>query len=130
MIKNITSSDITLAKAYFIILVETAIKRTTISYGDLVAISKQRYSDDAEIAGGIATKAGRRLEVLRKHTDLFDLADISCLAVNAGTQAAGDAYHLKDEVETLRLAVYETHWLHYFTSVNKALDMTRAEYGL
>ena len=128
--KNITSSDITLAKAYFTILVETAIKKTTISYGDLVSLSKERYSDDKEIAGGIATKAGRRLEVLRDHTDLFELADISCLVVNAATQAAGDAYHLKEEVETLRQAVYETHWLHYFTSVNKALDMTSAEYGL
>lgn len=57
--KNITSSDITLAKAYFTILVETAIKKTTISYGDLVSLSKERYSDDKEIAGGIATKAGR-----------------------------------------------------------------------
>lgn len=56
-IKNITSSDITLAKAYFTILVETAIKKTTISYGDLVSLSKERYSDDKEIAGGIATTA-------------------------------------------------------------------------
>ena len=129
-IKNITSSDITLAKAYFTILVETAIKKTTISYGDLVSLSKERYSDDNEIAGGIATTAGRRLEVLRDHTDLFDLADISCLVVNAGTQEAGDAYHLKEDVRLLREEVYQTLWLDHFTSIHKSLDTTRVEYGL
>jgi hypothetical protein len=126
--KNITSSDITLAKAYFTILVETAIKKTTISYGDLVSLSKERYSDDKEIAGGIATTAGRRLEVLRDHTDLFGLADISCLVVNAGTQEAGDAYHLKEKAESLRLAVYETEWLDYYAGILKALDTTKAKW--
>ena len=126
--KNITSSDITLAKAYFTILVETAIKKTTITYGDLVSLSKERYSDDKEIAGGIATKAGRRLEVLRDHTDLFDLADISCLVVNAGTQEAGDAYHLKEKAESLRLAVYETEWLDYYAGILKALDTKKAKW--
>lgn len=126
--KNITSSDITLAKAYFTILVETAIKKTTITYGDLVSLSKERYSDDKEIADGIATKAGRRLEVLRDHTDLFDLADISCLVVNAGTQEAGDAYHLKEKAESLRLAVYETEWLDYYAGILKALDTKKAKW--
>ena len=127
-IKNITSSDITLAKAYLTILVETAIKKTTISYGDLVSLSKERYSDDKEIAGGTATTAGRRLEVLRIHTDLFELADISCLVVNASTQEAGDAYHLKEEVELLRLAVYDTEWLDYYAGILEALDTTKAEW--
>ena len=128
VIRSYTSSDITLAKAYFKILVETAIKRETITYGDLVAESKRRYADDKEIAGGIATTAGRRLEVLRDHTSLFDLADISCLAVSAGTQEAGDAYHLKEQAESLRLAVYETEWLDYYASILKALDTTKAEW--
>ena len=126
--KNITSPDITLAKAYFTILVETAIKKTTTSNGDLVSLSKERYSDDKEIAGGIATTAGRRREVLRDHTDLFDLADISCLVVNAGTQEAGDAYHLKEKAESLRLAVYETEWLDYYAGILKALDTTKAKW--
>ena len=56
-IKNITSSDITLAKAYFTILVETAIKGTIISYGDLVSISKERFSDDKDVLSGTAIKA-------------------------------------------------------------------------
>ena len=129
-IKKITSTDIALAKAYFTILVETAIKRTTISYGDLVAISKERFPSDGEITSGVPAKAGRRLEVLRKHTDLFDLSDISCLAVSASSQEVGDAYHLKKEVKTTRSAVYETHWLNYFVGVNKALDLTYEVYGL
>ena len=108
---------------------ETAIKKSAISYGDLVSLSKERYSDDKEIAGGIATTAGRRLAVLRDHTDLFDLADLSCLVVNAGTEEAGDAYHLKEEVQSLRASVYETNWLDFYTSIHKALDMTRAECG-
>ena len=124
-IKNITPSDITLAKAYFTILVETAIKGTIISYGDLVSISKERFSDDKDVLSGTAIKAGRRLEVLRMHTDIYNLADISCLVVNASSQEVGGSYHLKAEVETLVVAVYKTHWLHYFTRVNHALDMTR-----
>ena len=127
-IKNITSSDITLAKAYFTILVETAIKKTTISYGDLVSLSKDRYSDNKEISGGIATTAGRRLEVLRDHTDMFGLADISCLVVNAGTQEAGDAYHLKEDVRLLREEVYQTLWLDYYAGILEALDTTKAEW--
>ena len=59
------------------------------------------------------------------HTDIYNLADISCLVVNASSQEVGDSYHLKAEVETLVVAVYKTHWLHYFTRVNHALDMTR-----
>ena len=127
-IKNYTPSDITLAKAYFKILVETAIKRETITYGDLVTESKRRYPDDKEIAGDLARHAGRRLEVLRDHTSLYDLTDISCLAVSAGTQEAGDAYHLKEQAESLRLAAYETEWLDYYSSVISALDTTRAEW--
>ena len=58
---------------------------------------------------------------------MFDLRDISCLVVNAGTQEAGDSYHLKEQVESLRLAVYDTAWLDYYASILKALDTTKAE---
>ena len=126
--KNITSTDIELSKVYFTLLVEVSLRGETISYGELVELSKQRYKKIKDVQKGVAVTVGRRLEVLRQHTDKFKLSDISCLCVSKGSNKSGDAYHLDSEKE--RKKVYKTNWLDYFCQVMSSLEDTRTELRL
>ena len=67
------SSDFTPAEAFFKILVETAIKRETTTYAELVAESEIRRPDDKGIAGLMATTAGCQLKAVMEQANSFDL---------------------------------------------------------
>ena len=120
-IKNITEADIELSKVYFTLLVEVAIRKETISYGDLVELSKKRYKSKT-VQKSLTRTIGRRLEVLRIHTDAFKLPDVSSLCFNVVSNKSGDAYHLDPEKE--RKKVYRTHWLDHYCEVIQLLDTT------
>ena len=123
-IKNITEADIELSKVYFTLLVEVAIRKETISYGDLVELSKKRYKSKT-VQDALTRTIGRRLEVLRIHTDAFKLPDVSSLCFNVSSSKTGDAYHLDPEKE--RKKVYRTHWLNHYCDVMHLLDTTLNE---
>ncbi len=120
-IKNITISDVQFASAYFTLLVEVALRGETIAYSSLVELSKKRFKKNKVVQKGIATTVGRRLNVLRQHTNKLKLADISSLVVSKGKVKPGDAYHLDSEKE--RLKVYETHWLDSYCQIQNSLAL-------
>lgn len=61
------------SRSIFKILVETAIKRETTTYGELVAESEIRRPDDKGIAGLVATTAGCRLKAVMEQANSFEL---------------------------------------------------------
>ena len=126
--KNITNKDIELSKVYFTLLVEVSLRGETISYGELVELSKKRYKKNSIVQKSLTRTIGRRLEVLRLHTDKFKLSDISSLCVSKGSNKSGDSYHLDSEKE--RKKVYKTNWLDYFCQVMNSLENTRTELRL
>ena len=124
-IKNITTKDIELARVYFTLLVEVAIQCKTIEYGSLVQLSKKRYKNNIVVQKSIATTLGRRLNVLRKHTNKLGLADISSLVVGKGTKKSGVSYHLDSMKE--RQKVYKIYWLEHYCQIQNSLEVTRIE---
>ena len=123
-IKNITETDIELSKVYFTLLVEVSIRQEIISYGDLVELSKKRYKSKT-VQKSLTRTTGRRLEVLREHTDTLKLPDISSIVVSKGSTKSGKSYHLDSEKE--RKNVYKTHWLNHYCEVIHRLNTTLRE---
>lgn len=123
-IKNITETDIELSKVYFTLLVEVSIRQEIISYGDLVELSKKRYKSKT-VQKSLTRTIGRRLEVLREHTNTLKLPDLSSLCVSKGSTQSGKSYHLDSEKE--RKKVYRTHWLNHYCEVIHRLNTTLRE---
>jgi len=124
-IKNITETDIELSKVYFTLLVEVSIRQETIDYSSLIELSKKRYRKNPFVQSGIPSTTGRRLEVLREHTDTLKLPDISSIVVSKGSTKSGKSYHLDSEKE--RKKVYRTHWLNHYCEVIHRLNTTLRE---
>ena len=59
-ITNHTAYDIVLAGVYLPILIQTAKKRRTITYGELVQTGKELHPDNKYVLGSIPVTAGRR----------------------------------------------------------------------
>lgn len=93
---KITYTDWRLAKAYYPILLELAMKdgSRTCSYGELIAKAKKMYPDVPEVHRAIPLRTGRVLGVVRKYTKALDPKhpDLACLVVNAVTKECGKAY--------------------------------------
>ena len=117
-ITNYTAYDIVLAGVYLPILIQTAKKHRTITYGELVQTGKELHPDNKYVLGSIPVTAGRRLNVLRQTLRDHSLPDLSCLVVSASSGKTGDAYHLKSSERELREAVFSTDWDQY----QEALD--------
>jgi len=112
-VTNHTAYDIVLAGVYLPILIQTAKKHRTITYGELVQTGKELHPDNNYVLASIPVTAGRRLNVLRQTLRDHSLPDLSCLVVSASSGKTGDAYHLKSSEKELREAVFSTDWDQY-----------------
>lgn len=110
MQRNITTIDLTLAAAFFPILVEAASVKQTISYRALVDEARMRHPGNAVVSNAIPVGVGRRLEVLRSFTEQHGMPDLASLVVNEVTKEVGTAYSDAFDPVSQRAAVFAFDW--------------------
>lgn len=96
-----THIDLTLAKAYYPILVEFVDLYRSLSpegranwqmtYGDLIARAREEFPDVEAVQRATSINTGRRLGVIRQIAN-GDCPDMSCLVFNKGSNEVGSAY--------------------------------------
>ena len=109
---NRTLTDIALAKVYFEILVEFAKSHhgQTIQYGELVAMAKKSYPDNAYVTKAIATDMGRRLDALREFTSQQQVPDLSALVVSKKTGDNGEGFKKSFDGQVVRQEIAQFDW--------------------
>ena len=105
---NLTRLDLVMSSFYLPILIETAIAKKKITYGELVMESKARHTEHKDVQESIPRHVGRRLNALRELFNEGDMPDLSSLVVSKTTKKPGKAYHL--DAVTEREKVYGYDW--------------------
>ena len=123
--RNITDTDVALAKAYFPMLKEQKLTGETITFGDFVAEAKKRYPNDESVQNAIPVSTGRRLEFIRLYTKRYDLPDLSAWEVGAGGENS-EAYSAdfnpqeeRDASLSVDYSEYEGEWGEYIVELAK-----------
>lgn len=111
--RNRTALDLTLARAYWIVLLEHARSHPgkKITYGRMMERAKLNEPDNPAVQksqsnGGV----GRRLEVMRQLTDQQGLPDLSALAVKKLDEENGGPYREVYDGAAIRQAISELDW--------------------
>lgn len=111
---NITLTDIQLATVYYDVLIDLAMYKLCLTYGELVERAKRLYPDRPFVQKALASSAGRRLDVVRNFTSECGLPNLTSLILNksSGGKVIGLTRHadLKKTIEE----VFAFDW----TSVN------------
>lgn len=96
---NVTESDLTVASAFYPILVECARQSPPrkVTYGELIALARERFPKVEAVQSAIPVSAGRRLDVVRMFLNKERLPDLTSLVVNASTGEVGEAFGANPE---------------------------------
>jgi len=116
---NITKLDLLMSAIYLPILIETAIAKKIITYGEVDTEAKTLHPINLDVQRSIPLNVGRRLNALRELFNEGDMPDLSSLVVSKATMKAGKAYHL--DAVTERTKVYEYDWSGHQISIQAAL---------
>jgi hypothetical protein len=116
---NLTRLDLVMSSFYLPILIETAIAKKKITYGELVTESKARHPNNQDVQRSVPLNVGRRLDALRELFNEGDMPDLSCLVVSKGNDEVGNAYHL--DAVTERVKVYGYDWSIHQINLQAAL---------
>lgn len=109
----LSDRDVHLAEAYFPYLIKQAINKQTITFGDLLDLSKQDHPYDKIVQNAIPVSTGRRLEVIRLIIEPLGLPDITSWVVNA-TFDNSEAYLEDFDPDKERQASAGIDWLKKF----------------
>jgi hypothetical protein len=107
---NITVTDVQLASAYYPILIDLALRKHCLTYGELVQAGKRRYPTKLVVQRAIPVSTGRRLEVVRLYTVERNLPDLSSLIMNKDTGECGSTFHVYADAEQTRKEVFAFDW--------------------
>src|SRR5687768_11842992 len=107
---NVTENDLTVAASFYPILVECARQSPPrkLTYGELIAITRDRFPNLEAVQTAIPVSAGRRLDVVRMFLTKEKLPDLTSLVVNADTGEVGAAFGA--DPETARAEVASFDW--------------------
>lgn len=124
---NITPNDLTLASAYFPLLVEVAKDRGLITYSMLVEQAKIAYPKNTVVQNAIPVSTGRRLDVVRLFTRERNYPDLTSLVVGKGSGECGVGFTRSFDPETVRKQVYEFDWSEVKTNFEGFLSTTEVK---
>lgn len=116
---NLTETDVTIAAAFYPILVECA-RQTPVrklTYGALLDEAKARFPNNEAIQSAIPISLGRRLDVVRSFLAEQKLPNLTSLIVNAGTGEVGVAFG--SDAESIRVEVAAFDW----STVSEEFDL-------
>lgn len=108
--RNITLTDIKLAKVYYSILVDIAKHKHCLTYGELVERAKEENPDINEVQNALAVSAGRRLDVVRMFTVSKSLPDLTSLIISKSTGEVGSGFPIQFKASELRKTVFSFTW--------------------
>lgn len=127
--RNPNALDLTLARAYWIVLLEHARAHPgqTITFGEMMERAKLNEPTNLAVQqsqsnGGV----GRRLEVMRQLTDQLGLPDLSALVVNKETEENPEAYGKNYDGAAIRQAISELDWNAITVSFEQLLEAESA----
>lgn len=112
-LKNRSALDLTLARAYWIVLLEQARSHPgkKITYGKMMEQAKLNEPGNAAVQKSQSNgRVGRRLKVMRQLTDQQGLPDLSALVVNQEGDENGKAYGKAFDGAAIRQAISELDW--------------------
>lgn len=107
---NVTLTDVLLASAYYLILVDLAKHKHCLTYGELVERAKAEYPERPIVQKAIAVSTGRRLDVVRMFTSERQLPDLTSLVINKGSGECGSGFTRHFDPVTARERVFEFDW--------------------
>ena len=110
--QNLTILDIKLAKIYFPLLIELALHKHTLTYGELVEKAKQMHPDLDYVQNAFPLSIGRRLNAVWYYTEERELPDLTTLLIS---KADGE----KKAEESERQRVFDYDW----ASVDQRFDV-------
>lgn len=121
---GVTLVDIQLASAYYPILVDLAKHKHCLTYGELVAMAKERYPTRPEVQRAIAVSTGRRLDVVRMFTSERELPDLTSLIISKGSGECGVGFTRNFDPKTTRDKVFLFDWSTATTDFDGFLKVT------
>lgn len=101
----ITNHDYQLADVYFAILIGFAANKQSISFSELVNLSKLKYGKNPKISKALSHSTGRPLIVISDFCQSIDAPDLALL-VDANTTKNKELH----KVEWLLNTIYEYNW--------------------
>ena len=124
--KNITLNDVQLASAYYPILIDLAMHKHCLTYGELVERAKETYPSNLAVQNAIAVSAGRKLDVVRIFTAERDLPDLTCLIINKGAGECGIGFTQHFDPVAAREKAFAFDWSTASTDFDGYIKHTEA----
>jgi len=86
---TVTATDIKLAAAYYPILVDLAGQKQSLTCSELLHRAKTTHRGNTAVQKAIVVSTGRRLDIVRRFTELHGYPDLSSLVMDKGFGESG-----------------------------------------